>query len=90
MRDVLQQYATHLSRHEPVRDVSRPQSYAHWMCIQAIKMLEIADASSQGNPDLVCTARQWLGFIEGILWATGEFTIDEIRTVNEVYEFVDE
>jgi hypothetical protein len=49
------------------------ENHLAWAC-QYIKTL-VAEHGTDG----VSMAQQWLGFVQGALWATGIFTIEEMR-----------
>ena len=85
IRKVLVQYDEYLRPFVPVRDVSQPKSYMRWMCCQAISMLDVANSYSghrEVRSEMIEQANRWLGFIQGVLWTTGEFTIDQMREHN--------
>lgn len=50
--------------------------HALTMCHTAITML---DEAEEANHD---KAMRWLGFVQGVLWAAGAFSIDELRNDN--------
>lgn len=56
-------------------DADRAKNHAVWMCIQAEKMTLYPNPTTEdwlkGN--------RWLGFIQGVLWLTGLFTINDMR-----------
>ncbi|MEK7519038.1 MAG: hypothetical protein AAB424_01905 [Patescibacteria group bacterium] len=51
----------------------RGLEHAHWM------LSSIREFAQQGAFD---TAFRWLGFVQGILWMTGVYSIDELRNHN--------
>jgi hypothetical protein len=55
---------------------SRHQSLLHakWMIEQALLFLE--------NPEKKQKTQRWLGFIQGILWCCGVYTINQLRGHN--------
>jgi hypothetical protein len=48
-----------------------------WMCDRLIKIANEGDVEKAGR---------WLGFIQGVLFMMGEYSIDEFRTHNGVKE----
>ena len=61
--------------------------YIHWMCDACRKILDnalIPDGHSAPIIDLteIEKAMRWLGFIQGVLWICGIYTIDEMREHN--------
>jgi len=81
IRDVLEEYQTTLKRWGAIRspgDQTRPKTldairHAHWMVEELLLALE-------GMPE--DKLNRWFGFIQGVLWATGIFSIDEMRAHN--------
>jgi hypothetical protein len=47
-------------------------SHARWTCEEISKMTDLEKAI------------RWLGFVQGVLWATGRRTIDKMREDNRV------
>lgn len=48
--------------------------HAHWMCSELSRM-----ALDPANRDKV---NRWLGFVQGVLWVTGLYSINEMREHN--------
>ena|SRR5579859_7755930 len=61
------------SKKRRVDDVPRAEAIAHlkWAAERAIEFA--------GDPEQVDKAHRWLGFLQGVFWASGEFSIDELR-----------
>lgn len=64
-------------------------SHLHWMCQEIIKMADEAVGKYRracGTPiidsDLMEKAMRWLGFVQGVLWAMGQFSINQMRDQN--------
>lgn len=55
--------------------MGRAVKHANWMIHEMIHRIE-AGEDKPGQVD------RWLGFIQGILWSNGLFTIDEMRKHN--------
>ena len=80
IREIVATYEDRFSGCEPQRDMAQPKAYVRWMCRQIVAMLDEADTQNEFSYDsTLMLANRWLGFIEGILWSTGEFTIDQLR-----------
>jgi len=73
---------------EPSPDTYSQQQHARWMCQEIPRFLPSHNAFIEPPPDpKECQAKlekamRWLGFIQGVLWATGVRTIDEMRADN--------
>lgn len=52
--------------------------HAAWMC-QHIRTVFFADLTAKDNVE---KAMRWLGFIQGILWMTGQASIDMMKNDN--------
>ena len=55
-------------------DTRQTQSHAHWMCLEIPGLLETPNGFEKAN--------RWLGFIQGVLWTSGVFSIDHMRDDN--------
>jgi len=62
---------------------SRPMRLSHcrWMCQEMLRLLNEEDDVGQYQAILEKGMR-WLGFIQGVLWIEGYYTIDEMREHN--------
>jgi len=66
-RQLAQIYINHLTaRKVPALQEGGQLAHAHWMCLEVLRI----------EPEKV---NRWLGFIQGVLWCEGEFTIDQLR-----------
>lgn len=76
--------AEQLSRRLDVNDRPAP-TLAHiaWMCEQAPDFLDdfVCDCGQhhKADPKKIEKAQRWLGFIQGVLWSSGFYSIDELR-----------
>lgn len=55
--------------------MGRAVKHANWMAHEMLERIEEGEAS-EGK------VNRWLGFIQGVLWSAGLFTIDEMREHN--------
>jgi len=62
-------------RAEPV-GMGRGVKHARWMMQEMIRRIEEEDESSPGQAD------RWIGFIQGVLWTHGLFSIAEMAAHN--------
>jgi len=78
LKEVLGFYLNRWSSHYPPRRMDTEaffgnretvMSHVMWMCQEAIKEAEL----DYGK------AERWLGFIQGVLFSVGHYTIDEMR-----------
>ncbi len=75
----LNKYAKENSTEGPNRwgdlagDDSERISHAHWMVREAITFIAAGRIEK---------AHRWLGFIQGVLWSCGHFTIDQMKEHN--------
>jgi hypothetical protein len=56
--------------------MGRGIKHARWMVLKMIRRLEADEESSPGQAD------RWLGFIQGILWMNGFYSIGEMAAAN--------
>ena len=56
---------------------SESLAHARWMCQEAIALVRAGKADK---------ANRWLGFIQGVLWSAGTFTIDQMKEHNRSKE----
>ena len=56
-------------------DADQTLAHAHWMCLEIPRLLGTEDGFEKAN--------RWLGFIQGVLWAAGSHSIDEMRSHNK-------
>lgn len=80
---VVEGYAKTFSEREiqPVKSTStlRPttreqEQHAHWMCLEIPSLIETDNGFEKAN--------RWLGFVQGVLWAAGVYSIDAMRDHN--------
>jgi len=58
-----------------LRPSTREQErHAHWMCLEIPELLKTDNGFEKAN--------RWLGFVQGVLWATGIYSIDAMRDHN--------
>ena len=55
-------------------DTRQTQSHAHWMCLEIPGLLETDNGFEKAN--------RWLGFVQGVLWVSGVYSIDDMRDDN--------
>lgn len=55
-------------------DIPSASAHAHWMCLEIPGLLETDNGFAKAN--------RWLGFIQGVLWTSGVFTIEDMRDDN--------
>lgn len=81
---VLRKYAEKFERwsrercpgdYDGVPGMGRAVKHANWMLHELLERLE-AGHMDEGK------VNRWLGFIQGVLWSMGLFTIDEMREHN--------
>jgi hypothetical protein len=85
--DVLATYEAHLHKlgYEPARaDAAEPPigrvDRASVLCNHVLWMIgEMRTFIAEGRDDKV---NRWLGFVQGVLWTTGLYTIDDMREHN--------
>jgi len=77
------------ARNSPFADALDGLSHVRWMCQEVVRFLPSHNVSAgEPPPDpkeaqaKLEKAMRWLGFIQGVLWATGVRTIDEMRADN--------
>jgi hypothetical protein len=54
----------------PAGDRDKAMRHAMWMCEVSLGFIRDGQAGK---------ADRWLGFVQGVLWACGHYTIDEMR-----------
>ena len=78
-------------RHQdgPFTDVAGQLAHARWMCHEALGFMALHVRESRRDPAVglvvskqVEKAMRWLGFIQGVFWATGFRAIDEMKDDN--------
>lgn len=57
--------------------MGRAIKHALWMAQEMIRRLESGEEDTSGQAD------RWLGFIQGILWTHGIFSIDDMAEANK-------
>lgn len=85
LQAVLEAYAEYLRMHNhaPVRmdstlwpdDKWAVLNHCMWMCVEAINFVDNAN----GDEEQVYKAKGWLGFVQGCLWFSRQFTVDQLR-----------
>ena len=75
MIKVLQMYCEELEEkgYKPEKNPYMSGNYAYWMCKEVL---------SWPLEEVWEKANRWLGFIQGIFWTTGLYSIDEMREHN--------
>lgn len=83
LKEVLSGYHNKWSKHYPPerqdtenldpRNKEKVLSHTMWMCEQGIEF------ANKGTQKDIEKAMRWLGFIQGMLYYTGHYTIDEMR-----------
>ena len=68
VREVIKRYRKFCENTGP------PFDHLYWMTFQIGDMLE--------DKDDIEKVMRWLGFIQGVLWAKGVYTIDELKEHN--------
>ena len=82
MKSVLQMYDEKLNNFESIKNTSGNMGalqHVRWMCQE---ILQWEWASSEGAWPPGEKANRWLGFIQGVLFTKGVYTIDEMREHN--------
>lgn len=79
IKQVLDLYDSRLANLEPCRDDNRGSAlkqlaHARWMCQEMKLMIDRGEADDKLN--------RWLGFVQGVLYAHGIFSINEMREHN--------
>lgn len=83
MREVLKQYQALLLHIPPQvgpmdRQPSPREAYAH-----VHNMLEVIEKFlDEGTPDAWDKANRWLGFLQGVFWLHGTYTLNQMRDHN--------
>lgn len=80
--DVAEIYIKSLSKYfEPSRQkneaVPHGQKHALWMCHEIQKMVNGEPPQKKRDK-----AMRWLGFVQGVLWSRGIYSIDDMRSHN--------
>jgi len=82
---VLRSYDIEFSRWEPERTererclpvgMGRGLKHARWMTLEMLRRLEADEEASAGQAD------RWIGFIQGIFWMTGIYSIGDMASAN--------
>jgi len=64
------------------KDKDIPLQHIQWMCMEMWEKLNRPQHDSAEAAALIAKGMRWLGFIQGVLWREGVFTIDEMRDHN--------
>ena len=59
------------------KDRNSMLEHSHWMCEQMISQCDDYDNNIE-------KVMRWLGFVQGIFWTTGFYSIDKMRTDNRI------
>jgi hypothetical protein len=57
-------------------DLRGQLAHARWMCSEALANPEFSEGKS----------KRWLGFVQGVLWATGTRTVEQMKNDNRPTE----
>ena len=86
MKKVLQMYDEKLNSFEAIKNKSGnlgSLSHIRWMCLDMLQWEYMPIEEGQPTWTHIWEkAMRWLGFIQGVLFAKGVYTIDEMREHN--------
>lgn len=73
-----------IAREQATAEQRRSDALLHaaWMATQAIDLIKIAQACRKDSAAYASKrekAHRWLGFIQGVLWLCGVYTLDELK-----------
>ena len=81
IKDVVIMYSQRL-QDTVIEKHGKPLQHTKWMCYEVEKMVDELELISECVRKDYSKINRWLGFIQGVLYCDGVYTIDEMREHN--------